>query len=158
MQKITKTITGFLALAVLSGCSTVMNPYSSDFSCPQGDKGKCVSVSVAYEESLTGRSSNPFVEISSTKSKSQKYSKPSYDRDGGAGNAPVDNYQDAVYKRMTGLLRDPVTPIIAPPQVLRVLLLAYRGDDNELFMPRYSYVVIDSPQWVLDNEIIETGE
>jgi len=165
MQKIGKAILTIYVIAALTGCASVMNPYSSDFSCPQSEKGKCVSVSVAYKESLTGESQNPFVKSSPTNpssvkdcvdcTKDARKSKGTVSAD---DVSPEDSYQEAVFKRMTGLLRDPVTPIISPPQVLRVLLLAYRGDNNELFMPRYSYVVIDEPKWVLDNEIIETGE
>lgn len=41
----------FVCTAV--GCGAIFNPYSSKFNCPETDKGKCVSVNTAYEESLT---------------------------------------------------------------------------------------------------------
>jgi hypothetical protein len=45
----------FLSVAVavmaVSACS-ILNPYSSDFSCPKGDPGKCQSVRRSYEESF----------------------------------------------------------------------------------------------------------
>jgi conjugal transfer pilus assembly protein TraV len=42
-----KLILSFISALVLSGCAGVMNPYSSDFQCPETDKGKCVSFQTA---------------------------------------------------------------------------------------------------------------
>ena len=52
-----KFITYFILLAlavcpVLTGCSALVSPYSTTFQCPDSDKGKCVSVKTAYDESL----------------------------------------------------------------------------------------------------------
>ncbi len=38
----------------LPGCA-VINPYESDFSCPETFHGKCISVQGAYDESLSGK-------------------------------------------------------------------------------------------------------
>jgi conjugal transfer pilus assembly protein TraV len=39
--------------------------------------------------------------------------------------------------------------MLQPPKILRVLLLPYKGEDNELFMTRYVYVKIEDSKWIL---------
>ena len=39
--------------------------------------------------------------------------------------------------------------MLNPPKILRVLLLPYKGENNELFMTRYVYLEIEPSQWVL---------
>ena len=54
-----------------------------------------------------------------------------------------------MYKKLAGLLDEPKTPLIAPPKVMRVLLLPYKND-RDLYMYRYAYFVVDDFRWVLD--------
>ena len=105
---------------LLSGCSAVLNPYESSFNCPETEKGKCVSVEKAYGESL-----NPLV-------KPESAGKEGACRDCGKDNLPgpaptgeEKEYRDALFRRLAGLLKEPETPMVAPPQVMRVLLLPY---------------------------------
>jgi conjugal transfer pilus assembly protein TraV len=56
------------------------------------------------------------------------------------------------------MLKAPNTPLIAPPQVMRVLVLPYKGDMNELYMMRYIYLLIDDPKWVVGNYLIDAEE
>ena len=58
-------------------------------------------------------------------------------------------YQESVYKKLSGLLEEPKTPVIAPPKVMRVLLLPYKNE-KDLYMYRYAYFVVDDFRWVLD--------
>ncbi len=105
----------------LTGC---LNPYPSDFNCPDTYNGKCVSVEDAYHasrQSLTGTPSPP-----------------------GPGD-----YQEALFDRMAGLLREPETPLVVPPKVMRVLMLPYEGKEEELYLHRYAYIFTDRPRWVL---------
>ncbi len=118
-----------LLLAIpLAGC---MNPYASDFACPDPDNGKCMSMKDAYSESIASR------------------------LDPARPKPPADNsdYHDALYGRITGLLREPETPVVVPPKVMRVLMLPYEGEDNELFMPRYAYIFTEPPRWVLTDPL-----
>lgn len=39
--------------------------------------------------------------------------------------------------------------MLNPPKILRVLLLPYKGENNELFMTRFAYLEIEPFQWVL---------
>ena len=71
---------------------------------------------------------------------------------GQGGGLPTNGekaYQEGVYKKLAGLLDEPKTPLIAPPKVMRVLLLPYKND-KDLYMYRYAYFVVDDFRWVLD--------
>lgn len=142
MQRI--AILVFLVLTVsLMGCASILNPYSSDFQCPETDKGKCVSVQTAHSESVGKNDSNNKVKTLKDELKESDRQK----------NQKSDSaYQEALYKKLAGLLIEPNTPIVAPPQIMRVLFLSYGGDDNELFMPRYIYFFVDEPKWVLGED------
>jgi conjugal transfer pilus assembly protein TraV len=118
-----------LLLALLAlpmvGC---LNPYASDFKCPETYNGKCVSVAAAYDESR----GNIFG--------------PPQGTDPGL-------YQGALYDRMAGLLKEPETPMVAPPKVMRVLMLPYEGQEEELYLFRYAYIFTDRPRWVLTDPL-----
>ena len=62
----------------------------------------------------------------------------------------MDVYRDNLQKELSGLLEAPVTPVIIPPKVMRVLIFPY-PDKTLLFMPRYIYMMIDEPEWVIGN-------
>jgi len=142
----------FVAFA-LCGCSAVLNPYQSSFNCPETDKGKCVSVQKAYGESL-----NPLVRPESEE-RDCKGLDCGKDKPTDPGTAREESeYRGALFKRLSGLLNEPETPMVAPPQVMRVLLLPYKGDGGELFMPRYAYFFLDRPQWILDGYLVEKGD
>jgi len=138
-----------LVALLLCGCSTVLNPYQSSFNCPDTENGKCVSVQSAYRESL-----NPLV-----KSEEEGCADCGKERQAETVASPEEQgYRAALLSRLTGLLREPETPMVAPPQVMRVLLLPYKGDGGELFMPRYAYFFVDRPSWILDGYLVEKGD
>ena len=147
-----KVLIGLLLAATFfsSGCS-ILNPYKSEFTCPQKENGKCVGVDIAYDESLkkgTDGANNP-EPIQKTSSKPEKAV-------GEKQNRRSDLlYQDEVYRKLTDLLRQPVTPLVAPPRVMRVLLLPYKGEGGELFMPRYVYFMADDPRWIMGGYLQE---
>lgn len=145
MKKYSMPVLGFL----LCGCSTVLNPYRSSFNCPETENGKCVSVQSAYRESL-----NPLVKGDGDGCPDCGKEKPADT----AASAEEQEYRAALLSRLTGLLREPETPMVAPPQVLRVLLMPYKGDGGELFMPRYAYFFVDRPSWILDGYLVEKGD
>ena len=147
----------FLAIFGLSGCvsiSKIMNPYSAEFSCPQAEKGKCVSIQQAYVESLqkpqqdllfspTSQDKEKSVNTTSFNAQSvfpQEALVESYGR-----------YNEALIKRLQQMLENPKTPVLAPPQVIRVLILPYAADKNTFYAERYAYVIVEDPQWVFHN-------
>ncbi len=125
------------AVILLAGC---LSPYSSDFKCPKTEGGKCVSLAEAYDESLR-QNNGP--------AGSDNQADSGKDKDGAHAADPETGYQASLYKKMQRLLDDPVTPIVVPPTAMRVLILPYPGDDHELYMPRYVFMFVDEPSWLL---------
>ncbi len=141
--------TALLAVPVLFLAGCFLNPYQSDFTCPHLEGGKCVSVQSAYDESLeTTRKKKSEMSLQDELDDLSKNKKgqPRVSAKTAAG------YQEALFAKLAGLLNEPTAPLVAPPQVMRVLLLPYKGDGNKLFMPRYVFMFIDEPQWILDSK------
>ena len=120
---------GLLILIVVAGCAPVknaVNPYEENFRCRAKDsEGRCVDTPTAYRQA---RVPDPATETTS---------------------AVQDEAQSERYRAISDLLAAPETPLLNPPKILRVLLLPYRGEANELFMSRYAYLEIEPAEWVL---------
>jgi len=120
-----------LVLALVSGCARVkdaVNPYEEDFKCKAKDsEGKCVDTPSAYKEARYPDNQTPDNSVNALQLESQ----------------------NSRYKTLADLLEAPETPVLDPPRILRVLLLPYKGEHNELFMTRYAYLEIEPAQWVL---------
>jgi len=144
-----KRVLYLLTFAVLLGGCSVLNPYRSEFTCPQKENGKCVGVDSAYYESLTKTKDK----IENPESLKKDNSDKAKTKVGGQKSENL--YQEEVYRKLAGLLKEPVTPLVAPPKVMRVLLLPYKGDGGELFMPRYVYFMADDPQWIMGGYLRE---
>ena len=144
-----KRVLCLLTFVVLLGGCSVLNPYKSEFTCPQKENGKCVGVDNAYYESLTKTKDK------SENSESLKKNGQEKSSEKGSGQRSELLYQEEVYRKLTGLLREPVTPLVAPPKVMRVLLLPYKGEGGELFMPRYVYFMADGPRWIMGGYLKE---
>jgi len=115
-----------LPILFLTGCGSVLNPYHEDFNCQARDAaGHCVDTPSAYAEAVAGHHpATPEVGITEKR------------------------IDEARLDKLAQLLKDPQTPMIVPPKVLRVLILPYKGDED-LFMARYAYLQVDSSRWVL---------
>ncbi len=122
------------AVFFLYGCGHIFNPYSSKFQCPETYKGACVSTKAAYRRSIEDRD------------------KPRQAKDQEASSkapSPGEVYRENLYTKMARLIEAPRAPMVAPPDVARVLILSYTGDDNVLFSYRYVYFFLDKPRWIL---------
>lgn len=154
----------FVLSVFLSGCSTLM-PYKTEFQCKSPDKGKCATVRAAYDESKK----DPVDVDAGGKSKEEKKEEKRDEKEDGGKDSGVektgarkntpdasamDVYRDNLQKELSGLLEAPVTPVIIPPKVMRVLIFPYL-DKTLLFMPRYIYMMIDEPEWVIGNYLIK---
>ena len=124
-------LASILILLCVSGCAGVkdaVNPYEENFRCKAKDsEGKCLDTPTAYKEARL-----PDGQLSEA-----------------TPNASQIEAQNSRYKALTDLLEAPETPVLNPPKILRVLLLPYKGENNELFMTRYAYLEIEPSQWVL---------
>jgi len=127
-----KMLVPVLAAVILSACAPVkdvINPYNEDFKCrAKDDAGKCIDTPTAYQEARYPET---------------KEGQPD------PGDAMKQAAQDKRYKLLTELLQEPKKPVLQPPKILRVLLLPYQGEQEELFMTRFVYVKIEDSRWVL---------
>ncbi|MEM1660975.1 MAG: TraV family lipoprotein [Candidatus Bathyarchaeia archaeon] len=137
------------SLLLLNACGAVMNPYYSEFECPQIEKGKCVGVGEAYREAIqaekalqTGNYTFSLLEKESLEEELVK---------------ERELLRKQIFEKMSGVLRDPQTPILLNPQVIRILILPY-AQGKTLYMGRYVYVVLEEPRWLFDNLILEGWE
>ena len=186
MTKTLGAIQFITGVCLLSGCA-IINPYDSEFSCPETSKGKCISVNGAYndskdntalhsEEAKTERSDEHkeredvlVVEegcsqlssgdnslsdnsVCSKKTKSTEPAKESKETQN------YNRYRSALYDKFGNLLKEPKTPIVAPPKTMRVLLLPYTGQENEFYMMRYVYFFVDNARWVLGDSVTSNDE
>lgn len=127
------------AIALLSnGCAPLenaINPYEENFKCRAAeDTGECIDTPTAYEKA---RYPDPDL-----------YIEESPDTQNGLSIKKL-TVQDQRYKALTRLLEKPKKPLLQPPKILRVLLLPYKGENEELFMTRYVYVKIEDSKWIL---------
>jgi conjugal transfer pilus assembly protein TraV len=107
----------------------VINPYNEDFKCrAKDDAGKCIDTPTAYKEARYPETKEGHPE---------------------PGDVMKQAAQDKRYKVLAELLEEPKKPVLQPPKILRVLLLPYQGEQEELFMTRFVYVKIEDSQWVL---------
>jgi conjugal transfer pilus assembly protein TraV len=127
------------AVFFTAGCASVFNPYDDEFQCPDTDKGGCMSIPEAYDISLSGmpsgKGNNPAA---------GKVNRPS-------SHGVRYDYLDKKYKEMTALIADPATPLVAPPDVKRILILSYTGKENTLFGYRYIYFFATEPEWIISS-------
>lgn len=145
-----------------TGC-TVFNPYEDTFACPEREKGKCVSVEDAYNESLQGVDETGSCQTKVTRRgrivEGESTDKSQKDGDSGCKSDEGSNieltYQRQVFKKLSGLLEKPITPLMVPSKVMRVLFLPYKDEGNRLYMTRYIYCIVDEAQWVIGNKLPE---
>lgn len=131
---------------LVGGCATlggILNPYEDRFMCPPTEPGKCIPVREAYEKSLV------------QKDKKQIESRPEEVKVQGTDVESKSLYRQALYRELAGILEEPITPMVALPKIMRVLVLPYTGKNNELFMMRYVYFFVGEPEWVLSGNITE---
>lgn len=148
------------SLATASACS-IVNPYENDFSCPDTFHGKCISVSRAYGDALVQKAEDNADKGMDTCIGGDCKDYESIPRNDGNPEKPAgtiedrnyNSYRTALYSRFDKLLREPKTPVVAPPKVMRILFLPYKGSDGEFHMPGYVYFFADDPKWILADSV-----
>ncbi|CAM8670886.1 MULTISPECIES: TraV family lipoprotein [Sphingobium] len=147
-----------MAALTLSGCATlgsVMSPYSEKFSCKNDDHGQCIHPDKAYADAVAGvaSKSDPAVTRDKAMLRGDKGTRGA----GKASSGSFAGYRDSVYRELQGLIDQPVTPMLKPPRSVRTLILPYadRQRPDRLYMPRYVYSVVERPQWVVGDYLVE---
>jgi len=148
MRIILRALVLSVFITSLHACS-VINPYSSKFSCPDQDSGKCQSIKENYLESLHGVQ----VEEEGREGEYECGENCPDDEEEGIrqGRVARATYQDMMLDRFEDLLAQPKAPMVMPAQAMRVLVLPYRGKDGHLFMERYIYLFVEEPKWLLED-------
>jgi conjugal transfer pilus assembly protein TraV len=140
-----------LPLLFLSGCGGVgriVNPYEENFKCrTRDDAGKCISTPSAYKEARFPDTDHAS-ETSCTNTNGDTVPCPPATTTD-ASNINQLTAQNSRYKTLTALLTEPDKPMLEPPGIMRVLMLPYKGENDELFMTRYVYLKLRESQWVL---------
>ena len=150
MMKSLSIVLPLLLLLLLPGCSgfkSIINPYEENFKCrTKDDAGKCIDTPSAYKEARFPDANNAEESATCTNVSGDKI----------PCHPPVSNTnknqltaQDSRYKVLTELLEEPDKPMLEPPKIMRVLMLPYKGESDELFMTRYVYLKLKESQWVL---------
>ena len=158
--KLVKLILLCSLLLAFSGCASLISGYNSEFQCPETNKGKCVSVKTAYKESLEGSTEdNPLVKQKNKQKdahcaeceKDSNRNSPKPEARGLSRPEPDAeySYRHTLYKKLSSMIGKPITPLVVPPEVVRVLILSYTGSNNELFSYRYVYFFATEPRWVI---------
>ncbi len=154
----------FLGFSVIitAGCAPmekVVNPYDEDFNCKApSDTGKCVDTPTAY---LMARYPSPAddpdkylddgVRITATGNQVTGNNQATTTPQSRIIVHPTLTVEDQRYKDISQILQQPKKPILAPPKILRVLLLPYTGEGDELFMTRFVYVQVEKSKWILSD-------
>jgi conjugal transfer pilus assembly protein TraV len=133
---------------VLSGCASILNPYKSEFQCPDPYKGDCVSTTTAYERSVSGEDEARPAICKDKKCSKKKSENGKAEQEPQAQVNPESVYQENLFKELSQLIEEPETPVIAPPNVVRILLLSYTGEDNQFYGWRYVYFMDGAPKWI----------
>ena len=146
-----------MLVTLTSGCS--MLPYENDFSCRMKDNyGKCISVAGAYQEAVTGESvASPMQPASKQNSIFNKKRRQVIGASKNAvfANATHGSSEDTAYKKISGLIDSPQTPMLQPAKTIRTLVVSYSPSSKKdtLYMPRYVYTAIQDPKWVVAQHI-----
>lgn len=147
----------FGLIATEFGCASIMNPYESEFKCGKGTPfGKCASTPEIYAEEVPGYRP-PLVQGSSSPHDKKckdcgENGKPRILQARGADiqQPPSESaYREAELAKITKLLKAPVTPVVVPPSVMRILFTPVQGEVGELNMPQYVFLMMDRPKWVM---------
>ena len=147
-SRIISLFPGVSLVLLLSGCAGLFNPYNEEFTCKGGSPGKCGSTPQIYNESVADSK-----EIATLNG----YLKPGQQTASPGESA----YHEAEMAKVTKLLKQPVTPVVVPPSVMRLLFLPHQGEsgnDDELNMDQFVYIIVGKPKFVMGDYLTRQPE
>lgn len=150
-------LTIMTSAAMLCGCTTIgsmMSPYSEKFSCKNSDHGQCIHPDKAYADAVAGVSSKSDPAV--TRDKAMLHERGKLPRPPKAGASAYPGYRESVYRELQGLVDAPVTPMLRQGRTVRTLIMPYadRVRPDRLYMPRYVYSILERPQWVVGDYLV----
>jgi len=150
-------------LPLLGGCASLghtLSPYAENFSCKNSDHGQCIAPDKAYADAVAGRAPRSDPAVTRDKAllgeASSERARQGRNKAGATATTAYQGYRDSVYRELQGLVDRPVTPMLRPGRTIRTLILPYadRERPDRLYMPRYVYSVLDAPQWVVGDYLV----
>jgi len=153
-MKLQYVILPLLLLVPLSGCGglvgELVNPYEENFKCrTRDDAGKCIDTSSAYQEARFPDVDNAGETSCTNVNGDTIPCPPATTAESAKTNINQLTAQNSRYKTLTELMQEPDKPMLEPPKIMRVLMLPYKGENDELFMTRYVYLKLKESGWVL---------
>jgi conjugal transfer pilus assembly protein TraV len=107
--------------------------------CKDADPGTCTSVKDAYKGSFNpSEAFSPMVKNDTKEDSAAKKE-----------NAEEYSYKQALYKELSGLIKNPSTPMLIPSRQMRVLVPGYVDKENLYYGHRYIYFVARDAKWAL---------
>ncbi len=68
-------------------------------------------------------------------------------------------YEEALLTKEATLLKQPVTPIVVPPPVMRIKFFSMQGETGDVLdMDSYRFVILGKPKFLLGNQLVRPGE
>lgn len=162
MPPYARAVIGATALVTLAGCTalgSMMSPYPEKFGCKNSDHGVCIHPEKAYEDAVAGRTSQSDPAVTNDKKllKAHGEMPPAHGKAVAAPPNAYAGYRASVYAKLQGLIDQPVTPMLKAPRTVRTLILPYadRERPDRLYMPRYVFSLLDRPEWVVGDYLVE---
>ncbi|QEM66759.1 TraV family lipoprotein [Geobacter sp. FeAm09] len=151
-SKITKTLLGISLLAA-AGC----NPYAAEFRCGKDTPfGICGSTPEVYSQVADGQPVEhaPAGEVVLACPDCEKgVRKPT------KTPSALSAYEEALLTKEAALLKQPATPIVVPPPVMRIKFFSMQGETGDVLdMDSYRFVILGKPKFLLGNQLIRPGE
>ena len=144
-SRISRLSTGISSTVITALLIAGCNPYHSEFTCRNAPFGSCAKTPDIYDTILE-RDKLQKVGVSRADSNDSGKSKEVVLNDHPRRESA---YLDAEMQKATSLLKQPVTPIVVPPAVGRILFFPFEGADGELNMPSWTYIMLDKQKWLM---------
>lgn len=129
-------ILSFCSFLILTGCSSLLNIGSPEYSCKGlPDGGQCLSARDVYEETNNGVVPVPLGD-KITVEKTDSYS---------TNDGVVNNY-------ITPYTVGQPIPIRTPSQVMRIWISPWEDKSGDLIMPGFIYTEIEPRRWIVDQK------
>ena len=162
-------------MGLLSGCS-IVNPYESESLCGRTDYGRCMNLRQAYAESMQESDKGKGEEKTASGYVKKEYL---YKKGGGRlldhGSRkrliyryiPVkivkkketekEKYRKEKYRTLRELISKTEKPLVAPPKILKVLILPYSTGERSdtLNMQRVVFLKVEDSRWIFDPVEVE---